>query len=109
MPNDLPVACTLDATDFAARQRLIADLGRDALTDARQEETRAVLRFAAGAGIRERVDRLVADESRCCAFLAMEVAEIEDEIVLTIDAPAGAGGVVGEMVAAFVPADREAA
>jgi hypothetical protein len=109
MPRELPIACTLNAIDFAARERLIADLGRDALIDARQEGTRAALRFAPRAGIRERVDRFVIDESRCCAFLAMEVVDAADEVVLTIDAPADAEVVVADMVAAFRPANREVA
>jgi hypothetical protein len=109
MPREPPIACTLGATDLAARERLIADLGRDALVGARQDGTRAVLRFGAGAGIRERVDRFVAGEARCCAFLRMGVVDAGDEVVLTIDAPSDAERVLAEMVAAFCPADREAA
>src|SRR4051794_22638166 len=107
MLRELSIACTLNASDFAVRERLIADLGRDALIDARQEETCAVLRFAARTGVRERVDRFVADESRCCAFLNMEVVDAQDEVVLTIVAPADAESVLAEMVGAFTPAEAD--
>jgi hypothetical protein len=103
MPHDLPIACTLDAADFAARERLMADLGRDALIAAEQTGRRAVLRFSAGIGIRNRnrVDSFVAGESQCCAFLTMHVSETADEVALTIDAPDGAEPVLAELVAAF--------
>jgi len=109
MAQDLPVACTLNATDFAARERLMAELGRDALVGAEQTGSRAVLRFAPGAGIRDRVDRFVAGEADCCPFLTMHVAEAPDAVVLTIDAPAGAEPVLADMVASFRPADLQAA
>ena len=101
MPHDLPIACTLDAADFAGRERLMADLGRDALVAAEQTGPRAVLRFSAGTGIRDRVDSFVAGESRCCAFLTMHVSETADEVALTIDAPDDAELVLAELVAAF--------
>jgi hypothetical protein len=108
MPNELPIACTLDAQDFASREVLMAELGRDALIDAIQDGPHALLRFAAGQGIRARVESFVAGESTCCAFLTMSVAQLGDEIELRIDAPADAELVLAEMVAAFEP-HREAA
>lgn len=63
--------------------------------------TRARLRFAAGAGIRERVDAIVAAESSCCAFLTMRVTDEPDAVVLTIDAPEDAELVLVELVDAF--------
>jgi hypothetical protein len=55
----------------------------------------------ADAGVRQRVDAIVAAESRCCAFLAMRVTEAPDRIVLTIQGPDGAEVVVRELVDAF--------
>jgi hypothetical protein len=101
MHNELPIACNLDAPSFAARAAEIAALGRDALVAAEQDGPRALLRFAAGPGIRERVERFVAGEAACCAFLTMAVAEHDDEVILRVDAPTGAEAVVGELVAAF--------
>jgi hypothetical protein len=100
----LPIACTLGAADFADREAVMAQLGRDALVSAERDAARARLRFAADAGIRDRVDSFVAAESSCCAFLTMRVEEIDDEIVLSIEAPDDAQPVLAEMVDAFDPA-----
>jgi hypothetical protein len=102
MPDDaLPIACSLDATELPLRLAEMRDLGRAALIEARTDATRAELRFAAGAGVRDRVEAVVAAESRCCAFLDMAVTDESDTVVLTIDAPEGAELVLTELVDAF--------
>jgi hypothetical protein len=101
MSQHLPIACTLDAADFPARERRIAELGRDALLDADRDGAHAVLRFAAGGAVTARVERFVADESRCCPFLEMRVQAAGDEVVLTIDTPADGELALAELVAAF--------
>ena len=101
MPAELPIACSLSASEFPRREAEIAALGRDALIDARQESAHAELSFAAGEGIRARVEALVAKESSCCGFLAMRVTEEPDVVLLTIDAPQDAEVVLGELVEAF--------
>jgi hypothetical protein len=101
MPAELPIACSLNATELPARLAEMAALGRDALLDARTGQTRAELRFAAGAGVCERVEAIVAAESQCCAFLTMAVTAESDTVLLTIDAPEGADVVLAELVDAF--------
>ena len=101
MPNDLPIACSLSATELPERLRTIADLGRDALLVARHEGTWAQLRFAAGADVRARVQALVRAESECCAFLSMRLTDEPGAVVLTIEAPSGAEPVLAEFVDAF--------
>jgi hypothetical protein len=101
MPAELPIACSLSATELPKRLAEMADLGRLALVHARIESLQAQLRFAAGAGIRERVEAVVAAESHCCAFLTMRVADEPDAVVLTIAAPEGAEVVLAELVEAF--------
>lgn len=108
MPSPTPIACSLSATQLPVRLAEMAALGRDALLDSRSDRTRAQLRFAARAHVRERVDAVVAAEGRCCAFLAMEVREEHDAVVLTIVAPEGAEPVLSELVDAFA-AGRPAA
>lgn len=103
MPQHLPIACSLNAADFTQREALMAQLGRDALITARHDATHAELRFAAGAGIRDRINTFVAGERTCCAFLTMNVAQHGDEVVLRIDAPIDAEPVLAELVAAFQP------
>jgi hypothetical protein len=60
-----------------------------------------VVRLRPAAGTRERVAAFVAAESRCCAFLRMELREDPEALTLTIDGPAGSEPVVRELVAAL--------
>jgi len=79
----------------------MAALARTALLAARVDGARAELRFAAGAGIRARVEAFVAAESECCPFFAMRVADEPDTIVLTVEAPADGDALVAELAEAF--------
>jgi hypothetical protein len=101
MPDELPIACSLTAAQLPARLAALAALGSEALCDARQDGTAAELRFAAGVGVRERLEAVVAAELQCCAFLTMRVS---DALVLTITAPEGGEAVLAELVDAFRPA-----
>ena len=94
MPTELPVACTLSATELPARLALMAELGRDA-AGVELGGTCATLRFAAGPGVRERVERFVVAESACCAFLPCRSATSARRSCSTSARPrrqAGAGG-----------------
>jgi hypothetical protein len=101
MPADLPIACSLNATELAERLAEMADVGRAALRGIRTTGTHAQLSFAAGKGVRDRIAAIVAAESQCCAFLDMTVSDEPDTVVLTIAAPEGAD--VAELVDAFQP------
>ena len=102
MPAELPIACSLSASEFPRREAEIAALGRDALIDAHQESAHGELRFAAGDGVRARVEAFVAKESACCAFLTMRVTEEPNVVLLTIDAPQDAEVLLGELIRAFL-------
>jgi hypothetical protein len=101
MPEELPIACSLSATELPKRLQQMAELGRDALLAVCNDGPRAQLRFAAGSSVRARVDAIVAAESHCCAFLTMQVTDESDTVVLTIDAQEGAELVLAELVDAF--------
>jgi hypothetical protein len=101
MPAELPIACSLTASELSARLAEIAALGREALVDVRREPAHAELRFAAGHGVRDRIDATVQAEARCCAFLTMDVHGEPDLVVLDITAPADADLVITELVDAF--------
>jgi hypothetical protein len=101
MPTELPIACALSATELPKRLAEMADLGRSALIDARTAPLEVQLRFAAGVGIRDRLEAVVAAESQCCAFLTMRVTDEPDAVVLDISAPEGAEAVLGELADAF--------
>jgi hypothetical protein len=102
MPGELPIACSLNATELPERLAEMAALGGAALVDAHTQPLHAELRFATGEGVRERVEAIVAAESRCCSFLTMGVSDEPDLVVLNIDAPEGAELVLDEIVAAFL-------
>jgi hypothetical protein len=101
MPDEPPIACSLTATERPERLAKMTALGETALVDARTQPRRAELRFAAGAGVRERVEAVVAAESSCCPFLTMRLSNEPDLVVLTIDAPEGGEVVLEEIVGAF--------
>ena len=108
MSTDLPIACSLSASERPARQAQIAELGRDALVGATVDGRRAQLRFRGGSGVRERVERFAASEAECCAFLTMRVEETAGEVRLSIDASDGSEPVLEELVATFGPEPQPA-
>jgi hypothetical protein len=101
MPTELPISCSLSATELPQRLAEMGDVGRAALLSVRTAGSHAELRFAGGAGVRDRVEAIRAAESQCCAFLDMAVTDEPDTVVLTIDAPDGAEVVLAELVDAF--------
>lgn len=74
-------------------------MARVSLLAASVEGRRAELRFRRSA--RADVAAIVAAEAECCAFLAMDMRNEGDDLVLTVDAPEGAEAVVDGLVAAF--------
>ena len=74
MTTEPPIACTLTEAQMPTRRAEMAAIARD-LVCADVQETHAVLRFRPAAGTRERVAAFVAAESRCCAFLRMELRD----------------------------------
>jgi hypothetical protein len=97
-PTRLPIACSLGADELADRLTQIRALGRDALLGVSPE---GGLRFRAGDGVRERLEAIIAAESRCCPFLGFELADQGDELVLSVTAPEGAEPIAQELVAQF--------
>src|SRR4051812_49950603 len=101
MPQELPIACSLTATEFPERLAQMTALGRDALLDAGVAGARARLRFAGEPGVYERVKAFAEAEKRCCPFLTFEVTDTGDGVMLGIDAPESAAGVLADLVTVF--------
>lgn len=101
MPAELPIACSLTATELPARLAEITTLGRDALIDVLHEPGHAELRFAAGDGVRARIEAIAWAEAQCCAFLNMDVRDEPGLVVLSITAAPDGALVLGELVDAF--------
>jgi hypothetical protein len=101
MPEELPIACSLDAGGMSERLAEMSALGRFSLIDAEPGVRHAVLRFRPGDETTERLTAIVAAEGECCAFLSMDVREESGALQLTIDAPEGAEPILEDMVGAF--------
>jgi len=84
-PEPAPIACTLGAGDYKARQAWIAGLNAASLQDVEQEDLRLALTYAASA--REAVLELARREQDCCGFLSFIVSELPGQVRLTITAP----------------------
>jgi len=90
-----PLACSLSGPELKERLAEIATVGRDAVRVGDE------LRFPAGAATRERLERIIAAESRCCPFLTFGLRESGHELVLTVAAPPEAEPVAAELREAF--------
>jgi len=100
MPSDLPIACSLSASEMSGRMAEIASLGRAAIVSAAVDGAHAVLRFRVDGDIRQRLATVVAAEAECCAFLDLHLRDDSEATVLTIDGPPDAEPIVRELVAA---------
>lgn len=100
-PTDLPIACTLTATEKSQRLAEIRAIGQASLLSAETTGSRAVLRFHPSADTRERLEVIVVAESKCCAFLELDLTDHHEGVVLTVRAPAGGEQVIRELVEAF--------
>jgi hypothetical protein len=81
------IACTLGPDDMPAREAEIRALGREALLAVERSEARATLRFRRDPATRARVERIVALESECCAFIDLELSDTGKALVLTLQTP----------------------
>lgn len=101
MPTDLPIACSLSATDYGSRLAKMRAVGQSALLTAQTDGRHARLRFRSGPTTQTQLPAIVAAEAECCAFLDMELRADTDITELTIAAPEGAEPLLDELVAAF--------
>ena len=108
MSADQPIACSLSATELPERLADMADLGNAALLEIRRAGARAELLFAAGATVRERLERIVAAEARCCPFLNMRLRENAGVITLHLQVPEGADQAVSEITDSFAGSEKNA-
>lgn len=96
------IACTLAPGELTDRLASIAALNREALRSHERRDLVLELRYAPEA--RARVHEMVRNEQACCAFLAFELHETENEIRLTVTAPETARAVADALFEQFVGA-----
>ncbi len=85
-PAVLPVACTLGPDDGAARMRRWEALSVDGCPSTRRSGHLLEVRYRLAPGVREELDALAAAERQCCSFVAWDVSQDEDHVVLHITA-----------------------
>jgi hypothetical protein len=96
MGTEIPIACTLSATDYRDRLAQIAALSRDALRHVERRGLTLDLRYAPEAAARVR--QLVEQERTCCAFLQFDLQESADEVRLLVTAPPAAADAVPDLL-----------
>jgi len=99
--NQLPIACRLGADDLETRRDQLAALGRKSLISVdRRESGGVVLSFKSDPETRAELDRIVAAEAECCAFLQLTITG-DERLELRIDGPSDAAGAIEDLVGAF--------
>ncbi len=101
MAKELPVVCSLEAGDLRARLAEIGEVGAESLIERRTTGGRHLLRFRADARTRERIERIVAAEKECCAFLDLSLARGCCDLILTVGAPEGGQETAAAFALAF--------
>jgi hypothetical protein len=101
MTPEPPIACSLTAAEMPARLAEMSAIGQAGLLAGEATDRHAILRFRAGADMRERLEAVVAAEAQCCAFLKMGLSDEPGAVVLTVEAPEGAEPVLDEILGAF--------
>jgi hypothetical protein len=99
LPEETPIACTLEAAERRARIASARELGELALVGVNVHERRALLRFH---GDREAVDALVAAERTCCSFFEFRASHEGEDTELEIRTPEGGEPLLRGLVAGVV-------
>jgi MerR family copper efflux transcriptional regulator len=95
-----PVACSLSGPELKQRLAQISAVGERAVRVGDE------VRFPADTATRERLEAIIAAESRCCPFLRFDLRDSGDELALRIDAPAEAKPIAAELIEAFSAGGR---
>ena len=95
--NDVEVCCALGASDLQEQARRWDTLRQHA--EVRQVETPSGKRihFAAGDGVADELDALVAVERTCCAWASWTVEREGDEVVLDVASSGEGVAVIRQM------------
>jgi hypothetical protein len=94
--NELPIACTLNASDGAARLARWQALSAGAQASVQRSDRELVVRYRLQDGVGEELEELVAAERECCSFADWELTQAQDHAILRIRSDAeGLAGIVG--------------
>lgn len=102
---ELPVACTLGASDGPSRLRRWQRLHQIAAPTAQLTNGELEVRYPAGPEVLAELRDLVAEERVCCAFVSWAVDEERGQPVLRVTAPAGSPQDIEPIAALFAVTD----
>jgi hypothetical protein len=97
MTDTTPIACSLTGSDYGRRTEDIGRFARAALRD--RTPIHGGVRLTFDPVARERLQALVAAESECCPFLAMDLQASDGRLVLDVTGPRTAAPVIAELFA----------
>lgn len=96
---DAPIACTLTPDRYDARTAELAALAARALRTREQIAAGERLVFTDTPEMERELRTVIAAESRCCAFLTMDLIRTGDGLVVDITGPQDARRVIAELFA----------
>ncbi|CAN5432328.1 hypothetical protein BH23ACT6_BH23ACT6_17830 [soil metagenome] len=99
--GELPVACTLGASDGPSRLQRWQHLHQVAVPVAQLTDGELEVRYQSGPGVLAELQKLVADERVCCAFVSWAVTEDNGQPVLRVTAPPGSPQEIEPIAAMF--------
>lgn len=99
--NENPIACSLDTAALANRLAEIESIGAGSLLSHHREGAVHALAFRVDAQTQQRLEEVLAAERECCPFLKLDLKQGEEQLTLTIAAPAEAAAVATELAASF--------
>lgn len=97
--TDQPIACTLSMPEYAARTHDTAALAHRALRSREPIPDGTRLTFEPSPDNERELREIVAAETRCCAFLRLDLRHAEDALILDITGPADADPIIAELFA----------
>jgi len=92
---DIPIACTLDIRDYAARVDALSALAAEALRS--REPTPRGERLVFAPDAERRLRDVIAAEAACCPFLRLDLRRERDALVLEISGPEYARPVIAAL------------
>lgn len=98
------IACSLSAGDLKQRLAEIAAVGEGSPVGREVNGATHLLRFRSDAATRRRLEKIVAAEAECCAFLNVTLEERNGELTLSVAAPEEGQRVADALAAAFTEA-----
>ncbi len=96
---DQPIACVLRPAEFRGRIDELSALAARALRSREPTADGERLIFTDSEGTERALRAAIAAESRCCAFLRMDLRRSGDSLVLEITGPDDARPVIAELFA----------